>query len=167
MSCRLRFSPLGFASPAMDGLDAFMLLSPVNARRRRLRVKTSRIAQGCQACFKHLFENAQADAGETRIGLALTNNKNEGTTPRWREKSTVASCRQPRSCSNSSKVATLPTHFITSASVEHWRRSPKNLSRSSRMNWTITLYSSLSRRALIDSWTVGLGRFITCVSRLV
>jgi hypothetical protein len=44
--------------------------------------------QSCQARFKHLFENAQADAGETYTGLALTNNKNEGTTPRWQEKST-------------------------------------------------------------------------------
>ncbi len=51
----------------------------------------------------------------------------------------------------------LPTIFITSFVSKHWRKSPKKRSRSSWMNWIITLNSSRSDRAVTACWIVGLG----------
>lgn len=67
-------------------------------------------------------------------------------------------CRcQPRTPSSSSSAATDPAIFITSLDVSQWRRSPKNFSRSSRINWTMVWYSSRSRRDSTDCWRVGCG----------
>jgi hypothetical protein len=64
---------------------------------------------------------------------------------------------QPNTEISSSMAEMLPATFITSLLSEHWRRSPKRRSRSSRRKCKTTLYSSRSDRASTACCSVGFG----------
>ena len=77
-----------------------------------------------------------------------------------------ANC-QARTPSNSSRAATDPATFMTSLLDSHRRRSPKNFSRSSRMNWRIAVYSSRSESASTDCCIVGFGSGVMAYLRFL
>ena len=100
--------------------------------------------------------------GKNEKPLRPLNNQTNETKPFLamsvrRKSSYLSSHFDDSSPKSSSSVAILPVTFITSLASMHWRRSPKNRSRSSRTNWTITLNSSRSDSDATASCTVGCG----------